>query len=266
MNTYINVDAIQDGAIPLSKLAEIPSGGNTEANVAAVDTGDVIDDVNTNTYVKYVAQTLTEEQKAQVRSNIGVESVASVQPDWNEEDTASDAYIKNKPYITSNPDVILIGCLDSNGGASSYMALSSNGNLEIHSPEYSSQILLTGLEDGTKFLSDNGSYKSIDIPVIVNTTNAQTINATIKPNTYYVFKYGTESLNITLEAPTNTAVLNNYMFEFVTIHGTSLTLPSDIKWINDEAPVLELNNTYQVSIINNLATIAKYRYDEPTDL
>lgn len=78
-----------------------------------------------------------------------------------------------------------------------------------------------------------------------------------------MFKYGTESLNITLEAPTNTAVLNNYMFEFVTSHGTSLTLPSDIKWINDEDPVLELNNTYQVSIINNLATIAKYSYSLP---
>ena len=31
-----------------------------------------MDEVNTNTYVKYVTQTLTEEQKAQVRKNIGV--------------------------------------------------------------------------------------------------------------------------------------------------------------------------------------------------
>lgn len=81
MNTYLNINTIQDGAIPLSKLAEIPSGGNPEANVSAVDTSETLDDVNTNTYVKYVAQTLTEEQKAQVRSNIGVESVSSVQPD-----------------------------------------------------------------------------------------------------------------------------------------------------------------------------------------
>lgn len=203
--------------------AQLYGSSTSEANVQAVDIGESVEDVNTNTYVKYVAQTLTEEQKAQVRSNIGIESVSSVQSDWNEEDTTSDAYIKNKPDIQQSGD-------------------------------------------GTKFLSDDGSYKSIDIPVVVNTTNAQTIDATIKPNTYYVFKYGTQSLNITLEAPTNTEVLNNYMFEFVTSHGTSLTLPSDIKWINDEAPVLELNNTYQVSIINNLATIAKYRYDAPTDL
>ena len=41
-------------------------------NVKLTDTDDVLDDVDTNTYVKYVAQTLTEEQKAQVRENIGV--------------------------------------------------------------------------------------------------------------------------------------------------------------------------------------------------
>lgn len=42
-----------------------------DANIQAVDTQETLDDVNTNTYVKYVAQTLTEEQKAQVRENIG---------------------------------------------------------------------------------------------------------------------------------------------------------------------------------------------------
>lgn len=43
-----------------------------DANIQAVDTQETLDEVNTNTYVKYVAQTLTDEQKAQVRENIGV--------------------------------------------------------------------------------------------------------------------------------------------------------------------------------------------------
>lgn len=47
-----------------------------DANIQAVDTQETLDDVNTNTYVKYVAQTLTEEQKAQVRENIGVTNTA----------------------------------------------------------------------------------------------------------------------------------------------------------------------------------------------
>ena len=242
--------------------AQLYGSSTSEANVQAVDIGESVEDVNTNTYVKYVAQTLTEEQKAQVRSNIGVESGSSVQPDWNETDTSSAAYIKHKPNISMPDDETIL--IYSNN--SQNQIILDSHSLEISLGPTNKIVRLENNGDSSKFLSGDGSYKSIDIPVIVNTTNAQTINATIKPNTYYVFKYGTESLNITLEAPTNTAVLNNYMFEFVTSHGTSLTLPSDIKWINDEAPVLELNNTYQVSIINNLATIAKYRYDEPTDL
>lgn len=51
---------------------QLYDGGSTEANVQAVDTSETLDDVSGNTYVKYVAQTLTEEQKAQVRENIGV--------------------------------------------------------------------------------------------------------------------------------------------------------------------------------------------------
>lgn len=39
------------------------------------ETSEELDDVETNTYVKYVAQTLTDEQKNQVRENIGIPSV-----------------------------------------------------------------------------------------------------------------------------------------------------------------------------------------------
>lgn len=47
-------------------------GGSSLANVQAVDTSETLDDVETNTYIKYVPQTLTDEQKAQARENIGV--------------------------------------------------------------------------------------------------------------------------------------------------------------------------------------------------
>lgn len=45
-----------------------------DANIQAVDTQETLDDVNTNTYVKYAVQTLTDAQKAQVRKNIGVQN------------------------------------------------------------------------------------------------------------------------------------------------------------------------------------------------
>lgn len=50
----------------------IIGGSNSDANVQAIDINEVLDDVETNTYIKYVPQTLTEEQKAQARANIGV--------------------------------------------------------------------------------------------------------------------------------------------------------------------------------------------------
>ena len=48
-------------------------GGNPEANVKAVDTTDILDDIPTNTYVKYVTQSLTDAQKEQARANIGAQ-------------------------------------------------------------------------------------------------------------------------------------------------------------------------------------------------
>lgn len=45
--------------------------GESDANVQAVDTSETLEDVNTITYVKYVAQTLTDAQKEQARTNIG---------------------------------------------------------------------------------------------------------------------------------------------------------------------------------------------------
>lgn len=64
------------------------------ANIQAMDTSETIDDVETNTYVKYVAQTLTEEQKEQVRKNIGVsENSGGVSKDYV--DTAISSAITN---------------------------------------------------------------------------------------------------------------------------------------------------------------------------
>lgn len=57
----------------INNTSILGSGNITiDANIQAVDTSEILDDVETNTYVKYVAQTLTEEQKAQARTNIGV--------------------------------------------------------------------------------------------------------------------------------------------------------------------------------------------------
>lgn len=53
-------------------------GGSSDANVQAVDTTETIDDVNEVPNVKYVAQTLTDAQKTQARTNIGAASSTMV--------------------------------------------------------------------------------------------------------------------------------------------------------------------------------------------
>lgn len=58
-----------------------------------------------NNYVKYSeSQTLTNEQKAQARTNIGAISEADlVQPDWNQNDETAPDYVKNRPFYTGDP-------------------------------------------------------------------------------------------------------------------------------------------------------------------
>jgi hypothetical protein len=52
--------------------------GNSDANVQAVDTDEgEIDDTETAPYIKYVPQTLTEEQKMQARINLGIDDLIS---------------------------------------------------------------------------------------------------------------------------------------------------------------------------------------------
>jgi hypothetical protein len=73
-------------------------------NVQAVDTSETIDDVETNTYLKYVAQALTENQKQQSRNNIGAASTEYVLALFNE---LKDMILSGGGGGTAMPDAIL---------------------------------------------------------------------------------------------------------------------------------------------------------------
>lgn len=68
---------LQSGTVGgyVTDYSQIKNAPNKNVNVQAIDTSETLDDVETNTYIKYVAQTLTDEQKNQVRENIGIPSV-----------------------------------------------------------------------------------------------------------------------------------------------------------------------------------------------
>lgn len=102
--------------------------------------------------------------------------------------------------------------------------------------------------DTSKSLQEVIGDKANKVPIIDGESGA--ITKSIEPNKLYMFGECT-SLNITL-ATGEVGIRNEYMFEFTSgATATSLTLPSEIKWILDI--VIDPNYKYQVSIVNNTA-------------
>lgn len=62
------------------------------------------------------------------------------------------------------------------------------------------------------------------------------------------------TLVITLIAPTDTSVYNEYMIQFSSgSTPTTLSVPSAVKWVSE--PKIEANKTYQISIMDNIGII-----------
>lgn len=107
----------------------------------------------------------------------------------------------------------------------------------------------TNGKDGTN--GTNGTDgKNYSVEIVESALTTQEIES----NKFY--KFGeVSSLNITLAAITDTSVLNEFMFEFISgTTATTLTLPNAVKWL--ETPSIESNKTYQCSIVNNIGILA----------
>lgn len=79
---------------------------------------------------------------------------------------------------------------------------------------------------------------------------------TLSPNIYYRNTITSlSSLTITLGSVSNSNIINEYFVEFTTSSaGTTVSLPTSVKWMNGVAPTFEASTTYQISIVNNLGT------------
>ena len=79
----------------------------------------------------------------------------------------------------------------------------------------------------------------------------------LTPNTFYVFpECGV--LDVFL-GPQMAGIANEYLFQFTSgSEPTSLILPDDIKWTNGEAPVIEANKIYQISILKGLGSVLEF--------
>lgn len=91
---------------------------------------------------------------------------------------------------------------------------------------------------------------------IVETTDD---DITLANNTYYRKTNISSNISISFDSPEDTTIFTNYSIEFTTSDtGTTITLPDTVKWLNGNAPSLENNITYQISVMNNLGVCAKY--------
>ena len=91
-------------------------------------------------------------------------------------------------------------------------------------------------------------------------TTSTSSSMTLSPNIYYRnTNTSLSSLTITLGSISNSNILNEYFVEFTTRDaGTTVSLPSSIKWANGVTPTFENGKTYQISIVNNLGTCVKF--------
>lgn len=95
-------------------------------------------------------------------------------------------------------------------------------------------------------------------------TNMGTSNVfhTLLPNEFYVWDEVTD-LTIMLDPAWADSTIYTYtkefLFQFTSgSESTTLSLPESIKWSNGEAPVIEANQIYQISILNGLGTVMSW--------
>jgi hypothetical protein len=83
----------------------------------------------------------------------------------------------------------------------------------------------------------------------------------ILPNEYYRLTGETSSIEIYFEEPTNNGIMNEYFVEFTTTNGITPTIsfPLDVKWVDGIQPEWLDGYTYQVSIVNNLGVVTKFK-------
>ena len=119
------------------------------------------------------------------------------------------------------------------------------------------------LVSGTNIKTINGTsiLGSGDIKTNKPLQTSTSTSMTLTPNVYHRNTSTTLSrLTITLGTASDDTILNEYLVEFTTrSSGTTITLPSNVKWVNGTTPTFEKSTTYQISIVNNLGVVTKFK-------
>lgn len=264
METKLNINAIPDGSIGKDKF--------TEEVKNSIDNSILPNNLKTINGESIVGE--------------GDIAIENVQSDWNEINEESLSYIKNKPEINFNignyiPTITSEGMILGDKITFSHLSPTGtssfgfeNGSIfwelykKIDGNPVNYRFFILSNGDGTSFLSDDGTYKNIDLS---NSSAYSEINHgtsdttfTLTPNTFHVWDEVT-SLDLSFGEETE-GIANEFLFQFTSgATATTLILPDTIKWANEEVPTIESNMIYQVSILKGLASVLGFIVDTSTD-
>lgn len=90
---------------------------------------------------------------------------------------------------------------------------------------------------------------------VLHGTNDTTF--TLTPNVFHVWDV-VSALTLTL-GEEESGYANEFLFQFTSgSTPTTLTLPANLKWANDNVPTIAENKTYQISILRGLASALEF--------
>ena len=166
------------------------------------------------------------------------------------------AQIDAKGYLTSVPSEYVTETEMNNKGY-----LTSVPSEYVTETELNDKGYLTS-HQSIKTVNGTSLVGSGDVKVGYKTLQTSTSSSmTLTPNVYHRnTSTSLSTLTISLGSVTDSTILNEYFVEFTTrSNGTTVSLPSTIKWVNGETPTFEAGCTYQISIVNNLGVVTKFK-------
>ena len=291
MNTKINSGAIEAGSISADKLgSDVPASLKTDMGLSTVATSGSYNDLtNKPTIPDTVTEStvsgwgFTKNTGSYSKPSTGIpksDLASAVQTSLGKADTALQSYTEQ--YKGTITGVSANGTSVATSGVANIPAASTSayGVTKLSSATNSTSTTLAATASAVKAAYDlannykgtvtsvkiNGTTKSpssgvVDLGYINKQLSTSTSSSmTLSPNIYYRnISTSLSTLTITLGGVSNSNIINEYFVEFTTrSSGTTVSLPSTVKWSDGETPTFENGKTYQISIVNNLGVCTKF--------
>lgn len=261
MSTFLNPNVIKNGSIEGIKIKDgtISSSkiDGTVASKSYVDTA--VDDITTNLATK---DELAQKQDA-------ISDLETIRQGAAKGATALQSYTEQYKGTVTSIKINGTNKNPSNGVVDLGTVITSHQNISGKQDKLVSgtniktingESILGGGDITITSSGGSGGASSSAYHEVNHGTNDTTF--TLTPNTFHVWD---EVTSLTLNFGNETSgVANEYLFQFTSgSTATSLTLPDDIKWANDTAPIIGANMIYQVSILRGLASVLEFNNTPP---